>query len=208
MLARLETGFYNRLTRSIGRAISISTGYAQYDDPDHFRKSFLRYFQVKPNDIQRVAKQYLTEAKVTLLVRPVKPGEAKSQSQPVGPDPSTGLDSKETLATRAPAPGPDWSKLPGPAEPAAFRPPPYTRKKLSNGIDVWIGTWKTLPLVQVSLQSPMGTGDDPEGKPGLANLTARLLDQGTSRKTATELAEAFEELGGKCARPPGPMTWA
>jgi zinc protease len=45
------------------------------------------------------------------------------------------------------------------------------------------------------LQSQVGTGDDPVGKSGLANLTARLLDQGTATKTATELAEAFEELG-------------
>ena len=41
----------------------------------------------------------------------------------------------------------------------------------------------------------MGTGDDPEGKSGLASLTATLLDQGTARRTATELAEAFEQLG-------------
>jgi zinc protease len=142
-----------------------------------------------------VAKHYLTDAKVTLLVRPVKPGEAKTQSQPVGPDPSAAPDVKGTLATRPPRPGPDWTKLPGPAEPASFRPPPYTRRKLSNGIDLWIATWKTLPLVQISLQSQVGTGDDPEGKSGLANLTARLLDQGTATKTATELAEAFEELG-------------
>ncbi len=195
VLARLETGFYGRLTRSIGRAIAISVGYAQHDDPDHFRKDFLRYFQVKPADIQRVAKHYLKGAKVTLLVRPVKPGEAKSQSQTVGPDPSTGPDSKGALLTRPPGPGPDWTKLPGPAEPASFRPPSYSRRKLSNGIDVWIAIWKTLPLVQISLQSQVGTGDDPEGKSGLANLTARLLDQGTATRTATELAEEFEELG-------------
>ena len=47
----------------------------RHDDPDHFRKDFLRYFEVKPADIQRVAKRYLTDAKVTLLVRPLKPGD-------------------------------------------------------------------------------------------------------------------------------------
>src|SRR5262249_37169962 len=36
----------------------------------------------------------------------------------------------------------------------------------------------------------------PQGKSGLATLTAKLLDQGTSEKTAVELAEALEMIGG------------
>jgi len=76
-----------------------------------------------------------------------------------------------------------------------FRPPGYVRKTLANRIDLWIAPWKTLPLVQVTFQAPVGTGDDPDGKSGLASLTARLLDQGTKTKTATELAEEFEQLG-------------
>jgi zinc protease len=193
VLARIETSHYARLTRPIGRAIAIATGFAQYDDPHHYRKNFPRYFQVTPADVQRVAAKYLVDAKVRLLARPVKTGEAKTQPAPVGPLP----DSARTAspATRAPGPGPDWSKLPGPAKAAPLQAPRYVRSKLSNGADLWIATWKTLPLVQVSLRFPIGTGDDPEGKEGLANLTARLVDQGTKTKTATELAEAFEQLG-------------
>ena len=193
VLARLETGLYARLTRAIGRAIAISTGFAQKDDPEYYRKEFARYFKVTPADIQRVASRYLTDDKVTLLVRPVKPGEAKTELAPVGPDPDTA--GKATVSTRPPAAGPDWSKLPGPTMPQGFQPPRYVRRSLSNGIDLWISTWKMLPLVQVSLTVPIGTGDDPEGKAGLAHLTARLLDQGTAWRTATELAEAFEQLG-------------
>jgi zinc protease len=193
VLARIETGYYARLTRALGRAITIATGFAQYDDPHHYRKEFERYFQVTPADVQRVAAHYLTDSAVSLLVRPVKPGESKTEPAPVGPDPDTARTA--SISTRAPAPGPDWSKLPGPAKAAAFQPPHYVRRKLTNGVDLWVATWKTLPLVQVSLRFPTGTGDDPKGKEGLANLTARLLDQGTKTKTATELAEAFEQLG-------------
>ena len=193
VLARLETGLYARLTRAMGRAIAISTGFAKKDDPEYYRKEFARYFKVTPADIQRVASLYLTDDKVTLLVRPVKSGEAKSELSPVGPDPDTAR--KATVSTRPPAAGPDWSKLPGPTTPQGFKPPRYVRRSLSNGIDLWISAWKMLPLVQVSLTFPIGTGDDPEGKAGLAHLTARLLDQGTASRTATELAEAFEQLG-------------
>src|SRR5208337_4806940 len=86
-------------------------------------------------------------------------------------------------------------KIARPNNPTGVSAPRYVRRSLSNGIDLWISTWKMLPLVQVSLTVPIGTGDDSEGKAGLAHLTARLLDQGTSSRTATELAEAFEQLG-------------
>ncbi len=69
------------------------------------------------------------------------------------------------------------------------------RKTLSNGLDVWFASWKTLPLVTVELLMPAGTADDPIGKSGLATLTAALLDKGTTNLTATELGEALEAIG-------------
>ncbi len=193
VLARIETGLYTRLTRAMGRAIAISTGFAQKDDPEHYRKEFARYFKVTPANIQRVAARYLSYTKVSVLVRPVKPGESKTEPPPVGPDAETAQKIK--LSTPPPAAGPDWSKLPGPTTPLGFQPPRYVRRSLSNGLDLWISGWKMLPLVQVSLVVPIGTGDDPDGKSGLTQLMARLLDQGTASRTATELTEAFEELG-------------
>ena len=56
VLARIETGLYARLTRAMGRAMAISIGFAQKDDPEYYRKEFARYFKVTPADIQRVAR--------------------------------------------------------------------------------------------------------------------------------------------------------
>ena len=193
VLARIETGLYARLTRAMGRAMAISIGFAQKGDPEYYRKEFARYFKVTPDDIQRVAARYLTDTRVTVLVRPVKPGEAKTEPPAAGPDPDTAR--KAHLSTPPPAAGTDWSKLPGPTTPQDFQPPRYVRRSLSNGVDLRISTWKMLPLVQVSLTVPIGTGDDPEGKSGLTHLMARMLDQGTATRTATELAEALERLG-------------
>ena len=121
VLARLETELYTRLTRATGRAIAISTGFAQKDDPEYYRKEFARYFKVTPADIQRVASRYLTDDKVALLVRPVKPGEAKTELAPAGPDPDSARKAK--VSTRPPAAGLDWSKMPGPTMPQGFQPP-------------------------------------------------------------------------------------
>ena len=103
---------------------------------------------------------------------------------------------------RVPEAGPDWSKMPGPGDPRAFHAPKVVRRTLSTGLRVWVAPWHTLPIVNASLLIPAGTADDPEGKSGLATLTATLLDKGhgegdmgVGRMSATELAEALEVLG-------------
>jgi zinc protease len=193
-LARFEKATYAALTSPLMRAVTLAVGFAQKDDPAHYRKEFARYFQVKPEDIQRVARRYLVPEKVALLIRPAQAGEPESAAVEAGPNPSPESNEPVT-ADRRPQPGPDWSKLPGPSEARPFHAPKYVRKTLSSGVDVWIAPWKVLPVAEVSLSVPVGTGDDPAGKSGLAALTARLLDQGTRTRTATELAEALDGLG-------------
>ena len=51
--------------------------------------------------------------------------------------------------------------------PSRLKAPSIVRRKLSNGIDVWIAPWHTLPIVNTHLVIGAGTGDDPEGKSGL-----------------------------------------
>jgi len=177
----------------------IGVGFAKKDDPHHYRKEFARYFQVKPRDVQDAAKKYLADEKVRLLVRPVKEGEPKSTVTPAGPaaesSTSAGRRKGASDSSDAPLGTVDWSRLPGPATSRGFRPPAFHRSTLKNGINLWAAPWKTLPLIQLSLQIPVGTGDDPDGREGLASLMARLLDQGTEKRTATELTEEFERLG-------------
>ncbi len=190
-LAKVEKGVYAGMTAPLGRAIVLAIGSAQHDDPEYYRKDVERYFRVTPEDLDRVARKYLTPERVVLLIQP---GKDESKAIEAGPKPDARQEKSEPVV-RTPDGGPDWSKLPGPSDPRAFQPPKVTRKALSNGIDLWVAEWHTLPIVQVQLLLPAGTADDPEGHSGLATLTASLLDKGTKSKTATELAEAFDALG-------------
>ncbi|WP_165224443.1 M16 family metallopeptidase [Aquisphaera insulae] len=194
--AGAETATYAGLTTTRGRAVALALGYAGKGDPQRYRVELARIFRVTPEDVRRVAERYLPDEKVRILVRSVREGEAKTSVEPAGPDPETLEARGGTAATSRPAAsGPDWSKLPGPSQPLPFQPPKAVRATLSNGVKVYIAPWKTLPLVRLSLVVPAGSGDDPVEKSGVANLMARLLDQGTARLTATELAESYEQLG-------------
>jgi zinc protease len=53
-----------------------------------------------------------------------------------------------------------------------------------------------VPLVVLEVLAPAGAHFDPPGRSGLAGLTAALLDEGTERRSAPEIAAAIEELGG------------
>jgi zinc protease len=197
VLARFEYGAFRGLTAPLGRAIVLATGFAQHDDPNYYRRDFARHFDVKPADVQRVARQYLPTSKVVLWIEPAKPDQPKSDAVQAGPLPSNAP--APSLVTRTPAAGPDWSKMPGPAPLVPFKAPRITRGTLGNGLDVWIVPWRTLPITSAQLLLPGGTADDPPGKSGLATLTAKLFDQGTKDMTSTEYAEALQELGGTLA---------
>lgn len=89
------------------------------------------------------------------------------------------------LATAAPAAAAD-----------AIHLPPVTRTTLANGLRVILLPVSGLPLVDFRLVLDAGSGLDPQGKEGLAGLTADLLTQGTPTRTATAIAEEAEFVGG------------
>jgi zinc protease len=53
-----------------------------------------------------------------------------------------------------------------------------------------------VPLVLLKLLVPAGAENDPAGAPGLAALTAALLDEGTRSRSSREIAAMAENLGG------------
>jgi zinc protease len=71
------------------------------------------------------------------------------------------------------------------------------REKLPNGL-VWLFSEQSgLPLVTVRLLVKAGTLQDPQGKEGLANLTASLLLSGTEKRAATQIAQELDFLGAR-----------
>ena len=87
--------------------------------------------------------------------------------------------------------------LPRPAAsaPRDYRFPRFERRKLSNGVGFIIAPVKKLPVVTVLAIIDAGGTSDPDGKEGLASLTADALREGTSRRDGLELALELESLG-------------
>ncbi len=86
-----------------------------------------------------------------------------------------------------------------PPAPSAPRPsaiPKPLEKKLANGMRVIVVERPNVPLVTTELIIKSGGEKDPEELWGLANMTANLLTKGTKTRTAPQIAEQIEALGG------------
>jgi len=83
---------------------------------------------------------------------------------------------------------------PLPARDAKF--PPYELQTLANGLQVVAVLHHEQPAVTMRLLIRAGTSSDPKGKLGLAHLVASLLDQGTRSKTAEQMNDEIDFIGG------------
>jgi len=70
------------------------------------------------------------------------------------------------------------------------------REVLPNGLTLLVYERHNLPVVQVSVGIDAGTIHEPKEKAGLSNLVATLLTHGTSKRTAEEISEEIEFVGG------------
>ena len=89
-----------------------------------------------------------------------------------------------------------WRKdppKPGPA--SALHLPVPDQFKLSNGLTVLYSERPGLPLVAADLVVRSGGGANPADRPGLANMTARMLQEGTATRSAPQIADRAADLG-------------
>jgi zinc protease len=85
---------------------------------------------------------------------------------------------------------------PAPGAPRAVQIPAVKERKLPNGLTVAVVERRTVPLVTAQLLIRSGAREETMAKAGLANMTADLLTKGTKTRTATQIAEEMEFLGG------------
>jgi len=86
---------------------------------------------------------------------------------------------------------------PAPEAPKPFKFPEFTSKTLANGLQVVVIENHEQPTVSLRLLIQSGAEQDPPNLPGLASFTAALLDQGTKRRSALQIAETIESVGGQ-----------
>jgi len=85
---------------------------------------------------------------------------------------------------------------PPPAAPKNFTIPAVTRFDLPNGLKVRLVPWGTVPKVSVFLVTQTGRIDETANEVWLSDLTAQMLQQGTTTRSAEEIARQVASMGG------------
>lgn len=94
-----------------------------------------------------------------------------------------------------PAPPDPLGPRPDLGDPLPYAPPVPVEYKRANGLRVWLLERHDLPIVSMDLVVPGGAGMDPEGKGGLAVMTAGMLDEGAGKRGPLEIARDLDRLG-------------
>jgi zinc protease len=166
-------GFVRRIERVGGyggKSAILAMNQTYRGDPD-FYKTTLKYVrEATAHDLQRAAKQWLTEDVYILEVHPYPKYE--TANTPV-----------------------DRSKLPAPGTNPEVKFPAFQRTKLSNGLKIILAERHSIPLVNFSLQVDAGFAADQSAIAGAGTLTMQMLDEGTARRTALQIGQELTLLG-------------
>jgi zinc protease len=102
--------------------------------------------------------------------------------------PTAAANPKTTASTPATPPPP------APAKEIRF--PPFEQKTLPNGLRVVVIQQHKQPIVSLRMVLVAGKAYEPADKAGLAGATASLLTKGTATRSAQQIAEAIDFVGG------------
>jgi zinc protease len=177
-------------------------------DPGYLRQDLDRYEKATPQDLESWAQRILNDSQRVVIN--VHPNAAAPIMGRLLPTTAPTLDTPRSADARVlgrarPADtqlrtSPDATfrtRPPHPAQAKPFALPDVKRFQLKNGLPVVLAESHDLPLVNLSLIVKTGDAANPKDKAGLASLVAAMLDEGTSRRSAADIAGAIEQLGAE-----------
>lgn len=199
-----ETRFYNVVSSVLGKSALLAEYNYLTGNPGRIEDGIRKTLAVTPADVRRVydtyikgkpyvATSFVPKGKLALALSGSSKADVVEEKVVQGAehavDPSANAE-----YTRTPSKF-DRSKEPpyGPAP--VVKVPQVWDAKLANGMRVVGIENDEVPLVQFDIAIDGGLLLDKPEKVGVANLMARLMTQGTAKKTPEELEEAIQQLG-------------
>jgi zinc protease len=174
----LRAGFIRGLERIGGfggKADVLAACEVYTGNPACYQQSLRWIDEARPADLQRVAREWLSQGDYTLEVLP-QPPFAPSRA-------SSAIDRSKGLPVTADFPD------------TVF--PPLQRAQLANGIPVIVATRPDVPVARVSVMFKGGYVADIGRKTGTASFAMSLLDEGAGKLDALAIADRVERLGAQ-----------
>jgi zinc protease len=176
---RVKTQYLASFVRGIeriggfgGKSDVLALGQVYAGDADHYRKVLNTIADATAEDLQRAARDWLSDGEYALEVRPF-------------PD------------YKVAEIGADRSQVPTAGETAKPKFVALQRAKLLNGLELIVAERHETPLVLFSLIFDAGYAADQFAEPGTARLAMDMLDEGAGDLDALQISERLDMLGSE-----------
>lgn len=199
-----ETRFYNSLSSVLGKSSQLAQCNYLKGNPGCAEDEIKNILAVTTADVMRVYEKYIKgknyvatsfvpKGKMNLALANSKKAEVVEEKIVQGAEAE--VDPTKNAAYEKTPSSFDRSKEPpyGPAP--EVKVPAVWEQKLKNGMRVYGIENAEVPLVTFDIAIDGGLMLENINKVGVANLMARMLTQGTAKKTPQELEEAIQQLG-------------
>ncbi len=185
-----------------GKVTRLASNQTFFNQPDRLEQQLEKIRAVTPDSVMAAYDEFIAgKPKVTLSVVPkgkvdyqvaaanfVTPKRQLPEYQPI---------KEQDLHYRRPNDDFDRSVMPQVAQSVTAQMPKLYDLHFDNGIELLGSQSHETPTVQLVLKLPAGERYVPRGKEGLADLTASLLQEGTTKHSLEELEAKLNKLGSE-----------
>ena len=183
-----------------GKVTQLASNETFFGQPDLIEKQLEQIRAVTPDSVDKVYRDFIQgKSKVTLSVVPsgktdlaVKPATFVTPERTL---PEYKKITDDQLAYRRATDDFDRSVQPPMGEPVKATMPDLYDVHFDNGSELLGAVSDETPTVMMQFSLPAGTRYVEKGKEGLAQLTASMLQEGTTKRTMEEIQAELDKLG-------------
>jgi len=206
-IAGYESGQIFAMQSVAGKVSNLAFAEVFSGDPKTATDDIERYTSVTSEDVVRTFAKYI-EDRPAVILSIVPEDQSELAAKPQNFD-YRSIAGEPTTIPPAVSPPPeehppelrtweddfDRSVAPQPEPNPLVDLPPIWDTRLANGVRLLAVPNTETPTVTLQAVFAMGQRDEPAGKAGLSNLTARMMGEATLQRSSAEFSEALERIG-------------
>jgi zinc protease len=190
-----ETSIVSGLESISGLAHRLNVYNHYVKTPDYLQQDFARYAPVNAAAVQAFARDHLKKNARAVVY--AVPGTPELGPQVATPPPVKSAEGEGTESVNVDQPFRANPPKGGAAKVLVLETP--LTATLPNGLELILIERHGVPIVAANLVLKNGSDSNPPDKPGLASFTAAMLDEGTTSRSALQIADDVARLGSSLA---------
>ncbi|HEY7807046.1 MAG TPA: pitrilysin family protein [Croceibacterium sp.] len=176
-----------------GKGATLAEGKLYSNDPAHYKKELAELAALTPAKVQAALQKWVGKPAYTLTI---KPGQRTESGDLLGGWGDEGKVPPARIVEKPPVLPQMVKRAVPPVAPVQdLTFPAIEHARLANGIPVELARRTAIPKVSLALTFDAGNAADPTAEAGKQSLMMDALEEGTTTRTAEQIAEQQERLG-------------